>query len=377
MTGGQTVIIRFLTQADIVAHDKVTSQAFSIACDIYDKTSVLPSEKVLGAFDDDNKTLFADLELIERKCNYDGGILSCAAIGGVAAKPEHRGKGAVKALFEHLFAMNEYDISILYPFSDAYYRKLGYDSVGNAVSASVPFSELSGISRNNDVWMYEGTDGRESLLAIYNKCARTYPLSFVRENTQAFSDEPYLSGRYTYIWKNNAFATISVDRETSVLNVSELYFDSCESMRGILGFLRNFESNQKTICFHKLPVNSPVFHYISNLNRCDIRMQSTGAARILNLENVLKLRQYPSQTGAFTIQVGADVFHVTLSANGAAVERNGAHSPDAVMDIGIASKLLLSGFENAAYIPGLTINDPQSDFFRLFPPKPAFFTDGF
>ena len=97
------MIIRLLTQKDVAEHDKITSQAFSYACEIGDPDSVLPCEKVLGAFDDDNRTLFADLELQERTCNYDGGFLTCAAVGGVAAKPEHRGKGAVKALFEQCY----------------------------------------------------------------------------------------------------------------------------------------------------------------------------------------------------------------------------------------------------------------------------------
>ncbi|MBR6940240.1 MAG: GNAT family N-acetyltransferase, partial [Clostridia bacterium] len=120
------MIIRYLTQDDITEHDKISSQAFSYSCEIGDPDSVLPCEKVLGAFDDDNKTLFADFEIHEKKCYYDGGLLNCAAIGGVAAKPEHRGKGAVRELFERLFSEENYDISILYPFSEEYYRKLGY-----------------------------------------------------------------------------------------------------------------------------------------------------------------------------------------------------------------------------------------------------------
>ena len=370
------MIIRFLTQDDLVEHDKITSQAFSYSCDIHDPNSVLPCEKVLGAFDEDNKTLFADLEIHERKCHYDGGILTCAAVGGVAAKPEHRGKGAVKALFDCIFRENQYDVSILYPFSEAYYRKLGYERVGLSVSAAVPFSELSGIERNQDVTLYEG-ENPERLLAIYDRCARQYNLSFVRENAEAFSDEPYLSKRYTYIWKQNAFATIGIDRANSTLHVAELYFDSCASMLGILGFLRNFESNQKTLCFQKLPADTPVFHYIRDLKNCDVRIHNTGSARILNVERVLKSHKYPSGAGAFTLQIGDDVFRIDYSDDGVRVDANSVCRPDAVTDICTASKILLSGFADAAYIPDLEIRNPDSCFARLFPPRTAFFTDGF
>jgi predicted acetyltransferase len=367
------MIIRLLTPDDIVEHDKITSQAFSYSCDIYAGDSVLPCEKVLGAFDDDNKTLFADLEIHERLCNYDGGFLTCAAVGGVAAKPEHRGKGAVKALFDYLFKESAYDVSVLYPFSEAYYRKLGYESVGRSVCATVPFSELSEIKRNQDVTLYEGND-TERLLELYNRCARNYNLSFVRETAEAFSSEPYFSKSYTYIWKNDSFATIRIDRENSTVFVKELYFDSCESMLGILGFLRNFESNQKSVCFEKIPEDSPLLNFVQDLKNCDVRVHNTGSARILNFEKVLKARQYP-RDGEFALQIGDDVYKVTQSKNGVEIDQNSGSFPDVIMNMNTASKILLSGIADGAYMPQLVIKNPESDFFKLFPPKTSFFTD--
>ena len=370
------MIVRFLTPNDVVEHDKVTSQAFSYACDIHDPGSVLPCEKVLGAFDDDDKTLFADMEILERKCNYDGGVLTCAAVGGVAAKPEHRGKGAVKALFRSLFDQSGYDISILYPFSEPYYRKFGYERAGYSVQLTVPFSELSAIPRNQDVWMYEGND-TEQLLELYNRCARSYNLSFVRENADAFSNEPYFSKNYTYVWKNNSFATIRIDRENSTVFVQELWFDSCASMLGILGFLRNFEGNQKTLCFQKIPANSPLLNYMQDLKNCSITVHNTGAVRILHVEKVLRAHRYPMQNGAFTLQVGDEVYAVTVSENGVDVTGNSTQEPDVTMDIHTASKILLCGVSDASFIPGLVVRNPRSDFFKLFPPRTSFFTDNF
>ena len=368
------MIIRFLTQNDVAEHEKTASQAFVFSSDIHDPDAVLPCEKVLGAFDDDGKTLFADLELYERACHYDGGLLTCAAIGGVAAKPEHRGKGAVKALFDAVFREKKYAISILYPFSEAYYRKLGYERVGRSVSATVPFSELAGISRNRDAALYEGTN-TERLLSIYNRCAEAYNLCFVRETAEAFSAQPYLSQRYTYIWKNNSFATFSVDRGKSALFVKELYFDSCEAMLGIVGFLRNFEANQKTVCFQNIPDDSPLLHFVEDMKHCEVAVHNTGSARILDPEKVLKAHRYPPQDGAFTVQIGGDVFRVTYSAKGADVDKNGGYAPDVIMSVSRASQLLLCGFTDAAYIPDLVVKNPSSSFFSLFPPKTTFFSD--
>lgn len=368
------MIIRYLTQADAAEHEKVASQAFVFSTDINDPQAALPCEKVLGAFTDDGKTLMADLELYERRCHYDGGLLTCAAIGGVAAKPEHRGKGAVKALFDTVFRENRYDISILYPFSEAYYRKLGYERVGHSVSAAVPFAELAGIERNQDAELYEGTDP-DRLLSIYNRCAEAYNLCFVRDTAEAFPDRPYLTRRYTYVWKNSSFATFSVDRGKSTVFVREIYFDSRESMLGIVGFLRNYESNQKTVCFQNVPEDSPLLRFVGDLKNCEITVHNTGSARILNPEKVLKAHRYPPQDGGFTVQIGGDIYKVTYSADGVDVDKNNAYAPDAVMSVSRASQLLLCGFTDETYILDLVINDPGSDFFRVFPPKTTFFSD--
>ena len=368
------MIIRFLTQNDVAEHEKVASQAFVFPCDPGAPGAVLPCEKVLGAFDDDNKTLFADLELYERTCYYDGALLTCAAVGGVAAKPEHRGKGAVKALFGTLFGWDRYDISILYPFSEAYYRKLGYERTGCSLSVTVPFSELSVFERNRDAVLYEGADPAR-LLAVYNRCAARYNLCFTRETPEMFSAQPYLSQRYTYLWKNNAFATFSVDREKSTVFVKEIYFDSCASMRGIVGFLRNFESNQKKVCFQNLPENTPLLRFVEDLQNCEITLHRLGAARVLRPEKVLQAHRYPPEGGEFTARIGGDAYRVTYGANGAAITKNDGRAPDVSMEIGRASQILLCGICDEAYTPGLAVHNPASDFFRAFPPKTTFFSD--
>ena len=362
-----------MTQADVSEHEKVASQAFVFASDIGDPKAELPCEKVLGAFADDNKTLYADLELYERRCYYDGVLLSCAAIGGVAAKPEHRGKGAVKALFEAVFSGKKYDISILYPFSEPYYEKLGYGRAGLSLSLTAPFAALAGVKRNQDAVLYEGGDPAR-LLEIYNRCAKAYNLCFARDTAEAFSASPYLTQSYTYMWRDGAFATFSVDRAKSTVFVKELYFDSPEALRGMVGFLRNFEANQKTVCFQNLPQNTPVTGLVTDLKSCDLSLHLNGAARLLKPEAVLRAHTYPARDGGFTVRVGEETYRVTYSANGTAVQKT-ADAPDAVMDIPCASRLLLCGFADPAYEPGLEVKNPASDFFTAFPPKPTFFSD--
>ena len=63
--------------------------------------------------------------------------------------------------------------------------------------------------------------------------------------------------------------------------------------------------------------------------------------------------------------------------NGVETEKNGVYAPDAVMGIHTASELLLTGFTDETFIPGLVIKNSDSDFFKAFPPKTTFFSDCF
>lgn len=370
------MIIRFLEKNDIVQHDMVTSQAFSYSCDIHDKKSALPCEKVLGAFDDDNETLFADMEIHEKECFFGNAFLSCAAIGGVAAKPEFRGRGAVKALFARLDEM-DYDIAILYPFSEAYYRKLGFDSVSRSVEVTVPFLEFSGIKRNGDAVLYDGKNPGE-MLEIYNRCAEKFNLCFKRDNTDEFSDEPYLSQTFTYIYRSNSFASFTVDRGNSIISVKEIFYDSRESLIGILGFLRNYEGNQSNVKFEKLPIDSPILNFISDIHKCDIRIHNGGSAKILNLRSVLNACKYPEKCRGFSIRVDNEALRVSVSGGKKTVEETDGIC-DVETDIATASKLILGGFsrKDIEYMPNVKINDHDSDFLDSFPPRGAFFTDCF
>lgn len=371
-------IVRRLEQRDVREHDKVSSQAFVYSCDINDKNSVLPSEIMLGAFFDDNRTLMADMEIGDRKCIYGNSVLRCAAVGGVASKPEYRGKGAVKALFSELFKEN-WDISILYPFSDAYYRRLGYESIGRALKITFPFKELCGVSRVSGCTLFEGENG-DKLLKIYNGYARKNNLCFIREDLSAYSDNPYESCQYTYFF-DKSYVTFSTSRQDSTVYVKEIIYLDREALEQALGFLRNFEGNYDTLVFEKLPFNTPIVGYIADESKAELICKSTGAARIINVENVLKAHRYPEAEGSFIIEIQDNgIFEVKYKNTKADVVRADSKNPEVSMNINAASKIILSGIssvEEAEYMHGITIRSEDSDFFKAFPKNDGFLNDEF
>ena len=81
--------------------------------------------------------------------------------------------------------------------------------------------------------------------------------------------------------------------------------------------------------------------------------------------------------GNFTIQTGSDLFAVSVSGGVAVVKKDPLVMPDLITDTGTASRILLCGIKGAEYDPNITVNNPDSDFFEMFPPKVSFFSDHF
>ena len=383
------LIIRYLTENDASEHEKVSSQSFIYTYNPAEKQE-LPSELMLGAFADENKTLMADMEIGDRKNHFGNGTLKCAAVGGVASKPEYRNRGAVRKMFEELFSEEKWDISILYPFSNSYYRKFGYESVGRAVSLKVSFSELKSCEKNADVTLCEENNA-DKLVELYNKIAQKNNLCFVRETSENFDINPYETGIYTYMWHDEngeyqSYASYTVDRENSEIKVKEIGYLTPESLKGIIGFLRSYEGNQSSVLFSKLPINSPVVRLVENECKAEMKQSSVGAARVLNVENVLKTKKYPASKGKFVVKCEDSIdrnnacFTVEYENGTGNVTKDADCEPDVIMTPNAFSEIFLYGIcspESVDFINGLTVKKQNEDFFSAFTCRNSYFTDEF
>ena len=93
------MITRKLTKDDYKQFSEVSASAY-----IYNLEETEFEEHVdnFGAFINDGQTLISQLECGSRENYYDNTTLKCAAIGGVASKPEYRRMGGIRAIFEKI-----------------------------------------------------------------------------------------------------------------------------------------------------------------------------------------------------------------------------------------------------------------------------------
>lgn len=387
------MIIRELVKEDLLQHEYVSSQAFVYRFDP-DAQLEMSDNMRLGAFLDDDKTLAAQIECTDYETWFCGQKLKCAGIGGVATRPEYRRMGAVRQLFERFYDMSadsDYAVSILYPFSESFYRKFGYGGAGCCVRFEIDFRELASIERSLSVELYNG-EQTQRLCEMYNAYAAKYNLSFLRNSERYFNSKPWQSASWTYIHKDssgkyNAFASFRADRDNAVIYVSEIGYLDKASLLGMLGFLRTYEGNYRTVVFEKLPLGSPIFSILGDPNNSKRTLLNLGSVRIMDLQRVLEAFEYPDEPGEFTvlsqdtIEKNAGLFRVCYSGGTAKIERAESGSYDIAADAAALSEIVLcgvsGGYESLKYKQGVEIVNENPDLIRAFPIRNTFFVDGF
>jgi len=198
-------------------------------------------------------------------------------ITAVATHPEHRRCGHAATMFRELLEVireSRHHISILYPFSFAFYRKLGWEHVADFVSYEIPLSALPPVEampgrtrtvargRPRERVQVDKVDV-ERLDDVYRRYARRY--SGMIERDDAWWRRRVLrAGKeltHTALWEDaggrpGAYAVYSMGPMGTYpkdITVRELAAVSSEARRGILGFLKGHEAQ-----FLNLKVNLPL-----------------------------------------------------------------------------------------------------------------------
>lgn len=270
-------------------------------------------ESAIGVFDAKNK-ICSSVYLIPYEMRFNGKTIRMAGIGGVATLPEERNKGYIKELFRYCFKemyKNDQIFSVLYPFSNVYYRQFGYEWCIKNQSITIPLKSFSHFNKAGEVKLYLNNDDKGIIKEIYNKFIENKNLSIVRNEKQwdkMLNKDPYKTMQYTYIYYNNKgkpmsyiiFETIK-DIELNI-KVVELVWLDYESLTGILGFVKCFHPQHEFfIC------SIPEFINIHLLfpEPYDIKSELliSGMCRIVNLPKVFKLLSFPEEKGQLAIKV--------------------------------------------------------------------------
>lgn len=332
--------------------------------------------------------------------NLNGARIKALAPAGIGTEPEFRRYGFVRKMLElsgQIADREGYLISVLHPFSFAYYRKFGFERVADTRILEFPMSALSFVPRCSDLRRAVPED-IPLLDRVYNGFASKRNLAFPRNGNMDYglSDEKkktYLS--FDGNGEPDAYIILNVENYYYVnkmvsvnLNVYEMGFTSPAALDKLLGFMRMFEGQLESVKIHECGLCPEVERRLRNYHHTKITVIPDIMARINDVEGVLSAVSYPLSPGEFTVRVfepkgssfpaekTTGVWNVKYSNGSAKVTRLPEGSPwDLCADVPAFTQLVFGyecyGPDSAAYIPNTELNGPCEDFFRAFPNRPA------
>ena len=289
-----------------------------------------------GAFAEDGKMM---ARIINNRYDtwLDGHIVPNGGIGAVSTLPEYRNTGAVRAIFDRLlpeaYRAGEV-ISTLYPFSHAFYRKFGYETVRWRNDYEFSPSVLSGYRFSGTAELWKPGDPVAEYTGLYNRFASGFNLAMRRDDRMMLEDhikgEYYRDRKFAYLLREGGkpvaylvFQDIRHD-PAAILSVQDLAWDGRPGFEAILGFLARFTADYGTVrlflpsCLELLSViRCPRAYDIQQTARQDYMIRPVNARKLLEIMRkpegssfVIRIEgdmQIPENNGTWSVGAGGVV----------------------------------------------------------------------
>ena len=302
-----------------------------------------------GAFSEDG-TLMAHMVNNRFMCWLDGTPVRNGGIGAVSTLPEYRMTGGVREIFRkllpHAYADGEV-ISTLYPFSHAFYRKFGYETVCWKNIYEFSPAVLKGYTFRGEAKLWKQGDPVSGWTSLYTRFASSYNLAICRDDRRMedrLKGEYYKDRKFCYFLCEDGrpaayliFQDIRHDPQ-AILEVRDLAWDGPEGFRAILGFLARFSADYGTIRLFLprdiellAPIRSPLAYDIQKTTEQSYMIRAVNAAK------ALEVMRKPEGC-SFTVRVSDELIPEN---NGVwEVTRGGVRATDREPDLCVSEKAL-------------------------------------
>ena len=321
--------------------------------------------------------------------SFGCGTVKTMFAGGIGTPVHFRRGGNVRRMFDfmHNEAVNEgVAVSLLHPFSFAYYRKFGYEKVSDHLIVKFPTRMIDFVPRRCAFVPYDESMLRD-LLNLFNEFSRGRNLMIQRFDDRFYKSKDkeiyicYKEGKAVACVVYSTYHELVVNHyENSKLTVHELCYTSPEALREIFSFLRMFEGEFDEIEFANIAPCPEVELLLRHYTHTSYTLVPDIMAKTLNTEMMLLAADYPNKEGGFTVKVEdnmdsvAGTFKVAYGGGDCKVERVDS-APDITLTAPAFTRLIYGydgvGAEMARYMDGVLINGNTDGFFAAFTKKPC------
>ena len=347
-----------------------------------------------AAFEDDDQTMMATFCVIPWRANFDGREVVMGGIGGVATLPQYRRGGAIRRCFEaalpDMYARGM-TLSYLYPFSNAFYRRFGYELACDEACWRVKLSLLPALDAPGRWAMLEkGADLTADIRAIDAARNRRYNCAVFAGDTEYgwTGEDPFVTRNYTFVYYEGdaplSYVTIQA-RPREDLRCLRLGFNDRRGLMGVLALLKRYAADHGYALL-PMPADIDLQGILPeySLGGVERTIVQRGMARVVNVERALALAKMRG-TGTLRVRVsdgqipGNDgTFEVSFAPG----TENGVRRTDAAADVELTiqdfSRLIVGGCDlNPDWLPGVRVHCDLEEARKVFHRKPNYIEQRF
>lgn len=293
--------LRALTTDDRAAVLRLTSEAFGQGHRSEDRN---PNEEIRsywnGVFDDGRLVACAATHHLH--VTWDGALAPLGGVAAVACTASQRGRGHVARLLRDTLRQmrenGEY-LSGLYPFAYAFYRRYGWEWVGERRTHTVPTSEIASYPEGRHVRTYDGPDALEIVQPVYDVYARRYRSMATRQDAQPKFWEAALAHRdskttYVHVYHDprsgdaQGYMTFRYPQNNREHpgNVMEICALTPEAYRGLLTVLHYYGTQLPRVQLDA-PADSPLPLHVMH-NDLETRIKPMFMGRVVDAARALE-----------------------------------------------------------------------------------------
>ncbi len=307
--------IRPLTSDDIPAYSAIAGYAFNGTPERIRVYLEPPfAGRMLGVFSEGK--LAAALMEFPFEVWLLGRLVKAVGVATIASAPETRRSGLVRELMAgHLRRLRDEGVglSLLYPFSFAFYERLGWSLAAQRVELRVPPVEFAAYGRRvgrirqliyaqKGLFQPLGGETEESAIATLD---RVYEREAIRFNLAARRTEEYWRNRvlqvdegrrFAFVWEDDAgevrghvISRVAEEKDMAPLVVREIISATPDGWRGLFFFLSCHESQHKHVRL-VLPAGSPLLDLFGNPRLAEPKVSPGVMARIVDVKGLLEAR---------------------------------------------------------------------------------------
>lgn len=348
-----------------------------------------------AAFEDDDQTMMATFCVIPWMATFDGHAVGMGGIGGVASLPQYRRGGAIRRCFEAALPdmyRRGMVLSYLYPFSNAFYRKFGYELACDQARWRLKLAGLPSLDAPGCWRLAEpGNDLAADIRAIEAVRNKRYNCAVLAGDTEYLwaGADPFVTRDYTFVYydaagRPSAYAQIQA-RPGQELQCLRSCFNDRAGLEGLLALLKRYAADHShAVIAMPTDVDPRALLPEFSFGTVERTIVQRGMARVVNVAEALSLARMQGE-GALRVAVtdgqipeNNGVFAVSFAPGMKNDVRPTDAAPDIELTIQDFSRLLLGCCDlDPQWLPEVKLRGDLAEARKVFYRKPNYITQRF